>query len=177
MIFRFDDVCQNADMQSHFDFTEYILRHINCSVMWAVSPIISKSEKETQRVFPRKWNALSDFRQHYKLDNIGVPGIHPRVAVASHGLVHVDHRLLSFGAQEMSILLSCSIIGATTFVPPFNKWNTHTEQICYENKIKLVKFEEGWLSMEYNEFDPSNKLWYLHAREWTLEKLQNWMNV
>ena len=176
MIFRFDDVCKNSDMELLTQLTDELHRQIgDIQVIWAISPIVSRSEKETQRVFPRHWNACSDIRQHYKLNDLQLPGIHPRASAASHGLVHIDHRLLSHGAQEMSIVLSCSLTGSRTFVPPFNKWNKDTETICRENSIRLIKFEDGWLSSEYNDFDPSHKLWYLHAREWTKESFSNWL--
>ena len=93
----------------------------------------------------------------------------------SHGLIHVDHRLLSREAQEMSILTSCSLAKSKVFVPPFNKWNKDSEDICREHNIQLVKFEDGWLCMEYNDFNPDQELWYIHSREFTLDSFREWL--
>ena len=32
-----------------------------------------------------------------------------------------------------------------------------------------MKFEDGWLCMEYNTFDEDHGLWYLHSREFTIQ--------
>jgi len=175
MIFRFDDVCVNSDMQLLNDLTNILIEKFpNSEVIWAVSPMVDSKEKYRQRIFPKKWNAMSDYRQFFKMDKIGIPDLHPKVTLAGHGLVHVDHRLLDYHAQELSILLSCNLIKCDMFVPPFNKWNKDTEKICLENDIELVQFEDGWKSMEYNSFDKENYHWYLHAREWSPESFKNW---
>lgn len=175
MIFRFDDVCINSDMELHNKMTDYLLEKFpGCEVIWAVSPLVSSLCEDNQRVFPKIWNAYSDYRIHYNLNSGGTPHIHGRTTVATHGLVHVDHRLLTKEAQEMSILVSSSLTGGKTFVPPFNKWNKDTEQICYDNGIRLIKFEDGWESMEYNKFGKYCTRWYLHAREWTFESFKAW---
>jgi hypothetical protein len=179
--FRFDDVCINSDMELLNSLTDFLFAKIpDCEVMWAISPAVVQMERYLQRVFPKKWNALSDNTVHYKLDKVGVPKIHPRVTVATHGLVHADHRLMDTGAQELSIVLSKSLIDIEAkhfcehFVPPFNKWNFDTEIICREREINLVKFEDGWRSMEFEKWNDHHHMWYLHAREWTLESLKKW---
>jgi len=180
--FRFDDVCINADMGLINDITNFMLeRFPGCTVIWGVSPLVHTMENydtaiERQRVFPAIFNAYSDHRKFYNVDKAGIPKIHPQVSVAGHGIVHVDHRLLSFETQEMSILISCSLVNAKKFIPPFNKWDERTEQICKENEITLVKFEDGWRCMEYNTYNREQQLWYLHAREWTMEKIVDWFN-
>lgn len=175
MKFRFDDVCGTADMKLTNQLTDILInRFPYCSVIWAISPLVHDSQKDTQRVFPKEWNALSDFRQHYKLNTFSEINGRDGVIVATHGLIHVDHRLLSREAQELSILLSASLVNANIFVPPFNKWNSDTESICFDNDIKLIKFEDGWKSMEFNKFNEDQQLWYLHAREWTIESFKAW---
>ena len=174
MTFRFDDVCINADLALIEQMSEYLLEKFDCQVIHAISPLVHSDEKETQRVFPKMWNAFSDYKVHYNLDTAHIPYLLSDVIIASHGLVHVDHRLLTKEAQEMSILLSCSLTSAAVFVPPFNKWNKDTEDICFDNDIKLIKFEDGWKSMEFNKFNEDQQLWYLHAREWTMESFKAW---
>jgi len=184
-VFRFDDVCVNADMELIQKMTDFLFDRFpdRVVVMWGLSPLVNdmsseQSPIEQQRIFPRILNAHSDHRLFYQVDKLGIPDkIDKRVALASHGLIHVDHRLLSKDAQEMSILISDSLAGNTKcFIPPFNKWNKDTEDICNEHQIILVKFEEGWKCMEYNSFDVNHSRWYLHAREFTFEQFREWFN-
>lgn len=186
--FRFDDVCMNADMGLIRSITAYMKElYPTCRIIWAVSPMVHvmsvPNVVEQQRVFPKKLNAYSDYRRFYEVDMCQIPSImnDEQTYLASHGIVHVDHRLLEYAAQEMSILISCSLLKTKTFVPPFNKWNHITESICEKNHIKLIKFEDGWQSMEYNSLGARGllrhrELWYLHAREWTMDKIIEWFN-
>ena len=182
MIFRFDDVCINADMKLVNDMTEFLFdKFPECEVLWGISPLVNDMSAEKtnigkQRIFPEILNAYSDYRKFYMVDKLGIPVFHPRVKIASHGLIHVDHRLLSRDAQEMSILVSSSLAKAKMFIPPFNKWNRDTDDICKEHGIDLIKFEDGWLCMEYNEYNRDQVRWYLHSREFTLEEFKKWFD-
>lgn len=159
----------------------------NVKIMFGISPLVHDMThefgKERQRVFPKIMNARSDIRNFFNVDHAGVPNwnrmlnIHPHIVFCGHGLVHVDHRLLTIEQQEMSILISCALVNSKVFIPPFNKWDYKTEMVCKRNEIQLVKFEDGWLCAEYNAFDPAHDLWYLHAREFTLESFDNWLNT
>lgn len=181
-IFRFDDVCVNADMKLINNMTDFLFeRFPDCKILWGISPLVNDMSEELndiskQRIFPKIYNAFSDHRKFYNVDIAGLPKLHDRAIMASHGLVHVDHRLLDKSAQEMSILISSSLVNANVFIPPFNKWNKLTEEVCNENGIELIKFEDGWLCMEYNSYDDSHNKWYLHAREFTLENFKKWFN-
>jgi len=156
--------------------TEYLLSKFDCEVIWAVSPLVHKSEQSSQRIFPKILTAHSDYRRFYNVDSLGLVDRVPKgVKLASHGLIHVDHRLLNYNAQELSILVSCSLVGAKIFVPPFNKWNIDTEKICKDNGIELVKFEDGWLSMEHNSNMDGHNLWYLHHWNFDIDKVMNWI--
>lgn len=181
-IFRFDDVCINADMELINDMTNFLAdRFPGCKVLWGVSPLVhnmsnEKSDISKQRIFPKILNAHSDYRVFYNVDNAGLPDFNEYATLASHGLIHVDHRLLTKEAQEMSILISSSLVKSKVFIPPFNKWNKDTDSICKENGIELIKFEDGWLCMEYNEYIEEQDKWYLHAREFTFENFKKWFN-
>lgn len=181
-IFRFDDICINSDMSWANDIANIIIGKIkDCIILYAVSPLVNNMEnlgkKDNQRVFPKIYNAFSDYRVFYNIDKCGIPlGIHKDAIVASHGLIHVDHRLLDRSAQEVSILSSCGLLKSNIFVPPFNKWNNSTEDICTSNGIELVKFEDGWKCCEYNNFNIENKLWYLHHREFDIQEFEKWIN-
>lgn len=174
MIFRFDDVCVNSSHDNRCAISHFLKREYNAEIIWAISPLCSKSEFETKRVYPKIWNAYSDYRQFFRMDNCVVVASPDYVVRATHGLIHIDHRLLEKPAQEMSILVSASLVRANIFVPPFNKYNKDTEDICSENSIKLIKFEDGWRCMEHEPYDPEHDMWYLHARDWTLDKIKEW---
>ena len=168
--FRFDDICINSNMQTVNKMTDFLLENFEgCEVIWAVSPIVSKSEKDKQRVFPSIYNAHSNKSIFYNVDGIGIPQLRKDVTFAGHGLIHTDHRLLDYDAQEMSVLTSCNLIGAKTFVPPFNKYNGDTINICFFNDIELIKWEEGWRCMDYEKWDGMHDMWYIHHNAFTFE--------
>lgn len=177
-VVRFDDVCINADMVNHMEIADHFISE-GFHVIWAVSPLVHnvKGDRvESQRVFPKILNAYSDFLHFYEVDSCGTIEKHTdKIEIASHGIVHVDHRLLDRSAQEMSIIVSCSLLKAKKFVPPFNKWTKSMQEICDAWGIQLIKFESGWRSMEHNKYDSSHNLWYLHAREWNLGKVKQWL--
>ena len=174
-VFRFDDICINSQMSEVNKITGYLLDRFDCEVIWAVSPLVSEGVQE--RVFPKILGAYSDVRAFYFPDLCGVPEYREDVTIATHGLIHADHRLLTKEAQEMSILVSSSLVGnAKIFVPPFNKWNKDTETICKEWNIELIKFEDGWLSMEHNPYMESQDKWYLHHRDMNLDAIREWIN-
>lgn len=180
--FRFDDVCINADMGLINKMTDFLVEKFkDCVVLWGVSPLVHDmsqevSDVEKQRIFPKILNAYSDYKNFYKVDLAGLPEFNPNATLAAHGLIHVDHRLLPKAAQEISILISASLVKSKIFIPPFNKWNKDTEDICNEHGIELVKFEDGWLSMEHNEFNKKHDKWYLHAREFNFKEFKNWFD-
>ena len=171
MIFRFDDVCINSHLDLHRKMTDFLNKR-GIGVMWAVSPLVFNDD--TQRIYPKELNPLSDYREYFKVNEMGMPEVSNLIIRASHGLIHVDHRLLHKSAQEMSIITSCSICDTRIFVPPFNKWNKDTEEVCRENGIELIKFEDGWLSMEHNKFIQNHDKWYLHARAFTFDSFKKW---
>ena len=96
----------------------------------------------------------------------------PKSVIASHGLYHVDHSKLSFDAQEMSILGSCKYLNTNIFVPPFNKTNDDTVNICLDNGIEIYHKSQGWKNIEYENFDATHKYWYFHSWRWTKNSLR-----
>jgi hypothetical protein len=134
---------------------------------------------ERERAFPRKLSAMSDHRNFFKVQKLGLPlgQVTGVVRLASHGLVHADHRLMGREAQELSIVTSCSLVDTRVFVPPFNKWNKDTESVCAEHGIELVKFEDGWRHVNYNKFDPTHERYYCHTHDVTAESLAKWFGV
>lgn len=172
--FRFDDVCINSDLEHIYKITDLILeKYPDADIIYAISPLVHN--ECGQRVFPKVMNALSDFRKFYMPDECGIPGLRSDVIRATHGLIHVDHRLLSREAQEMSIMVSASLTKSVVFVPPFNKWNKDTQEICNENRIELIRFEDGWRCMEYEPYNKYTSKWYLHAHEMTIKQVEEWL--
>jgi hypothetical protein len=150
------------------------------TILLGVSPLVfdmsNASALASERIFPKILNAYSDHRLFYQVQKLGIPGYveelarDNRVKIASHGLLHVDHRLMDKSAQEVSILTSCSLARSKVFIPPFNKWNEQTEEICAEAGIELIKFEDGWRHLGYNKVDLllADKYYY-HTHDFTDE--------
>lgn len=173
LVARIDDVSINTDRAKLLAMIDVLLERFNCRVICGISPIVFDNAG-AERVFPPILKALSDHREFYKGDRIGVPPIRDdeRIIAASHGLVHVDHRLLSREAQEMSILISCSIIQTRIFIPPWNHWNNDTKEICREHGIELVKFEDGWKHLRYQRFGDNDRV-YFHTHDFSIEEFRH----
>lgn len=152
------------------------LQNRGYAVMWAISPL-TDSGAENGRVFRKQLSAQSSLLPfYYSMNQTFIPKSIEGVILASHGLVHCDHRLLNYQAQELSILTSCGLVRTNYFVPPFNKWNEDTEAICREHGIKLQKFEDGWRSCEHEVFDEYSRIgYYLHPHCFNLKALKNWL--
>lgn len=176
--FRFDDVSVNTDwnkLDSMFRFLHSTFKADQLRIIFAVSPAVydmRECEKtlERERTFPAILHTESDFRVFYQVQRIGVPVLLEQyrklgVEIAGHGMVHVDHRLLSRGAQELSILMSCALLNTAAFIPPFHKWNRKTEAICGEHSIQLVKFDRSWRHLLYHKFDHRNPNYYVHTHD------------
>lgn len=177
-VFRFDDICLNSDIDQATAMSKALRSYFpDCALMWVISLLSTPEDNLSQRVFPSIWKAYSDYKVFFKVKQMGMPTVpgNMNIKIASHGLVHVDHRLLAKEAQEMSILISCSLLNSCYYVPPFNKWNADTEAICKAASINLIKFEDGWLNMKFETDKPRHQKWYLHHREFTMDELFQWI--
>lgn len=179
MRFRVDDVSVNTNFAQLAERLDLLRRRFpGCEIILAVSPHVfdMSASGEPERIFPRILTAQSDHKQFYRAGKIGMPDLRGlgRFTKASHGLIHVDHRLLPRDVQELSILASCAIVGSSVFVPPFNHWNADTESVCRQHNIQLVKFEDGWRSMEHHAFDPDVKDWYFHTHSFSVRQVYEW---
>ena len=170
IIFRCDDVSFNTNPQKLEWFYNFLKSRYPDCAFWSCVTLFAKRNTDGS-VYPDapfKDNPIEFF---YNVDSVvskpKAPGM-----IVSHGLLHVDHSELSEETQEMSILTSCNYLKTSIFVPPFNRWNAATERVCLNNNISLIKFEEGWKSLEYNNFDPKHKLWYFHPWSWTMGEFE-----
>jgi hypothetical protein len=182
MVFRFDDVSINTDVDNLVGLVEVINRHTKPDqIIFAVSPIVFDQLLDPQRVHPPRLTAMSSLVPYYQGTKCGIPEqlkeYYRRsrlVWFAGHGLAHVDHRLLSYDAQEMSIVMSCALAGDPIFVPPYNKWNSDTETICRKHGIELIKFEDGWQHVLHNRYTSLFPKYYLHPYDMNPIQLEDW---
>jgi hypothetical protein len=182
-LFRFDDISVNTNMEKFCRLLDVIwgenpAYHILC----AVSPIVFHPRVlgigNEERVHPSPLTAMSSLSPYYTGTRCGVPELpnDPRIIPAGHGLMHVDHRLLGWKSQEMSIVGSCALAKAQVFIPPYNKYNSITEEICEDYHIQLIRFEDGWQHALYNVYEPSKKLprYYMHPYDMGPEDFVEW---
>lgn len=183
---RIDDISVNTDMDDVVRFVEIAADHGIMNVILAISPTAhTLGEKDhPQRVFPSIYNAHGTSKRFFEPDLIGIPDLskvhalqRPIVLKASHGLIHIDHRLLTKDQQRMSIVISCSLVGSLSFVPPFNKYNEDTLNVCEEEGITLIKFESGWKHVMYNPFTGWRGLYYVHTHDLTPDQLNDWFKA
>jgi hypothetical protein len=179
-LIRIDDISLNIDEEKLRKFLSQAQeKYPSVEFLLAVSPAVfdmplrAKSDpKISERVFPSILNAYSDHREFYKVEKVGVPAWLDQIVdkfrckVASHGLIHVDHRLLSRSAQELSIVSSLALVKGNIFVPPFNKYNQDTISICEEHKIDLIKWEDGWKHLGYQPFQDDGSNYYVHFHDY-----------
>lgn len=176
--FRFDDVSVNTDtskLDKMIRFLRTTFGPKNVRIILACSPAVCdlsfcENPLHRERTFPSIWHTESDHRVFYHMERVGVPPCIEAyraegIEIAAHGMVHVDHRLLDRAAQEMSIIMSCSLLRCSMFVPPFHKWNKDTEEICTEHTIMLVKFDRSWRHLVYHPFDHRNPNYYVHTHD------------
>jgi hypothetical protein len=178
--FRIDDVSVNTDALKLSGMVKFLRDKMpECRIMVSVSPMVfDMSACENllmrERVFPAMWHTRSDFREFYKMNKVGLPSFldvlrKTDVEVASHGMIHVDHRLLKRSAQEMSILTSCALLNTAYFVPPFHKFDRRTEKICVDHRIMIVRYDQSFTHLAYHPFDGRKTSYYFHTHDFTYE--------
>lgn len=174
-IFRIDDVCSNTNMEKLIKMI-YLIQHYHPESETLIALSIFYFDCVDERVHPPIFTPMSDNRNYYKTTKISdINKIksdisrHPdikfpeNIKYAAHGIPHSDHRLMSKTAQELSIIMSCSVCDSEIFVPPYNKWNKKTEKICQKNGILLIKFEDGWRHLLHNPVNNKINLYYFHT--------------
>lgn len=171
IIFRNDDVNANTSRDKLSEIYGSIHAIFPNSEIWSCITLFAGKNKRASvyEDLPLKNKETNWF---YRNANVFMPEHrHPMYKIVSHGLYHVDHSKLDRGAQEMSILGSCAYLSSKIFVPPFNRFNQDTKDICFDNGI-LMPAEEKWKSLEWEKFDPSHKRWYFHSWRWKASDLK-----
>lgn len=174
MTFRFDDICLNTDVDRLSEMVRVIRRLPKSRIIFAVSPMGHDMHDapglERERIFPAMFHVEHDHRVFYKPDWTGVP--EPKVlamadVVAAHGLIHVDHRLLSRKVQELSIVAACALVKSQVFMPPFNKWNEKTREVCSEHGIELMTAFD-WKHLKFHAVSCEHENYYVHTHDLSL---------
>lgn len=177
--FRIDDISVNTDakkLHKMIDFLRTCFKEHERRIILAVSPAVHvmadcEDKLARERTFPAILHTESDYTAFYHVDRLGIPPYvydyqkDKDMVIAAHGMTHVDHRLLSRGAQELSILMSCALLGTNVYVPPFHKWNHKTEEVCKKHGITLVKYDRTWRHLLYHSFDHRTKHYYAHTHD------------
>lgn len=169
MIFRNDDVCPNTNLVKLEELYNMIRKVYPEAKIISGVTLFGKSCKE-ETVYPNAPFKDRDVNWFYDVDRMMkvtqyIPG-----EIASHGLFHIDHTKVSKDTQEMSIVTSCNYLQTKMFIPPFNRYNEDTIDVCRENDIEILCGGQ-WTSLDFNFFDPSFDKWYFHSWKFTPERL------
>lgn len=175
LIFRNDDVTYNTDKQQLSAIYGVIHELFPNAEIWSGITLFSgKNQKcAVYGSLPLKTKETNWFYRN--ADSFMYDYRHPMYKVVSHGLYHIDHSKVSRQTQEMSIIGSCSYLKADTFVPPFNKYNQDTVDICFDNNIKFSP--NGWKSLEFSQFNETHRKWYFHSWRYTPKQLKEQLNA
>ena len=170
LVFRNDDVNFNTNKKSLASIYGVIHSIFPNAEIWSGITLFSqKNDKGSiYETTPFKNNNNSWF--YSNADSFMHDYRHPLYKIASHGLYHIDHSKVSRETQEMSILGSCGYLKTNKFIPPFNKYNQDTLDICFDNNIDIKV--EGWKSIEHEKFTPEHKYWYFHSWRFTPNQLK-----
>lgn len=170
MIFRNDDISSNTNLVHVREIYDKIKsKYPTCRIISGVTLFSRGGIKgSVYDDVPFKNKPLKWF---YDVDSVvsnldRIPG-----EIAAHGTLHVDHTKLSRDAQEMSILTACNYLQTKLFIPPFNKFNDRTLDICVSNNIDLIS-GAVWKSLEFNKFDSNYKFWYFHSWRYTINQFK-----
>lgn len=176
MVIRLDDISPNTDPAKLDDLLSIIKNFLPDADIWLGVTFFAKfaSNGAVYPELPLKDKSMDFFFNVNRFMRLADREFNGKLC--SHGLWHFDHTK-SMALAEASIITSCRLLESDTFIPPFNKWDYMTERFCSENGINLVKSQEdGWLSFEFNEFDPEKQLWYLHPWRWTPNMLREYFS-
>lgn len=175
MIFRNDDVTVNSDKKKLAGIYGAIHNLFPDAEIWSGITLFAQNNFKGSVYLDTPFKD-KDIKWFYKnADSFMYDYRHPLYKVVSHGLYHIDHSNVSRETQEMSIIGSCSFLKTDIFVPPFNRFNQDTLDICFDNDIKIKT--EGWKSLEHNDFDSRHKFWYFHSWKYTVNQLKDKINA
>lgn len=170
MIFRNDDITSNTKWDVMWEMYGLIKTLFPEADYWSCVTILCK-DNDKGSVYEQVPFKGRDLKWFADVDSAyGINWVCPG-RICSHGLFHLDHSKALRETQMLSIISSCNLLCTKTFVPPFNKYNEDTLDICRENNIEMVA-KDGWKSLEHEKFDPTHDKWYFHSWRWTAKELR-----
>lgn len=172
MIFRNDDINPSVRLEIVDRYYDIIHSLFPNAEIISCTTLLGKLNYKGS-IYPETPFKDKDVNWFYKVDSF-IKEVHtyPNTQIASHGLMHLDCTKLDYQSQELNIVTSCNYLKTNLFVPPFNRYNEITEDICRKHLITLVK-PDSWKSLEYEPFDIEHQNWYFHSWKMTPEKLRN----
>ena len=176
MIIRFDSVSGNTDFTLLYEKIDFLRSKMNCGVYLSYSPLYHNAA-EGGRTYRQILDDLSDYKNFF---NVNTCKLHrPKregIEIVSHGLIYVDHRLLTYAQQELSILTTRYLVNSKKFVPPFNKYNEDTEKICNKYLISLIKTEDLWSNFDREKFTSQKLQWFTQSYKHNLDQFKEIIN-
>ena len=143
-IFRNDDVNPNQDLDKVRGMYAVIRKYFPDAEIISGVNLIAKTSQDGSAYPALKPKDIDFYDVDLMFDRKNLTGLG---ILASHGLLHLDHRALSRDAQEISILVSCSLLDSKIFIPPFWRWNQDTIDICASNNIDLPVLQD-WINLD-----------------------------
>jgi hypothetical protein len=166
--FRIDDVCLNTNPEKLVSIVDALDGHGVITLAVGIVCYTLGEGDVPEYLFHTTDRCLSCPLELAHGDRIGVPPVlvklAGRVRIASHGLFHGDHRLLSKGAQELSIVQSCATLQSSIFVPPWHHYNSKTKKVCRKHNIQLVRWSPAHRHAKFHPFQPADyQYYYFHT--------------
>ena len=167
IIFRNDDVNPNSNFKHIREIYNIIkLKFPDAEIYSCVNIFGKKNSKGT--VYPETKISVKT-RLFYNVDSIfnfnQLPYLYN---IVSHGLLHFNHRLVTYDTQKFSILTSCNLLNTKLFIPPFWEWNEKTEKICSLNSINLW-IEPTWINIDREIITNNYNYYCFHSWKFTPE--------
>lgn len=158
-IFRNDDVNPNQDLDQVRGMYAVIRKYFPDAEIITGVNLIAKTSQDGSAYPALKPKEIDFYDVDLMFDRKDLTGLG---ILASHGLLHLDHRALPREAQEISILVSCSLLDSKIFIPPFWRWNQHTIDICESNGITFPITEE-WINLDNEPARRDHGFYCLHS--------------
>jgi hypothetical protein len=174
LIFRNDDVNPSSNFKQIKEIYHIILNKFPNAEIYSCINIFG--QKNIIGSVYSKTNISMEKRNFYNVDCIfdfnQLPYLYN---IVSHGLLHFNHRLVTYDTQKFSILTSCSLLKTNIFIPPFWEWNDKTEKICTLNGINLWT-KENWINIDRETITPNSNYYCFHSWKFTPKTFANKIN-
>ena len=168
IIFRNDDVNPNSNIEDIKAMYMIIRKYFPHAEIWSAVNMIAKTSKDGSCYPAIKPKDIKFTDVNLIFDRKHLPDLEN---IASHGLLHLDHRNVDRDLQKYSILTSCALLNTKVFVPPFWRWNAETNQICEAAGVKLWT-EGDWFNIDNGPVRENHLLFCFHSWKFTPETFE-----